>query len=162
MNSLSPSLPTAAPPNFVWLLLLLLLFSFEGRREGGKPRPPPARKKRMALKIKCSSSEKLPHQVLCGGVRSSQVADRGVTEQSRREREESCFFFISRIVLPPYPSSSAGMNSARETGWNVAQMLFSATATVGGEEGEARGNRWQGAAYITIAHCTALLPLGER
>ena len=84
----------------------------------------------MALKIKCSSSEKLPHQVLCG-VRSSQVAERESGRARRENRADRAAFssFPSRMSELP---RSVPLDGGRETGWNVAQMLFSAMAMGGG------------------------------
>ena len=84
----------------------------------------------MALKIKCSSSEKLPHQVLCG-VRSSQVAERlGKAAKEGKQSRQSSFFFISlsneRVPSPLRSALVPWTEEGRETGWNVAQMLFSA------------------------------------
>ena len=100
----------------------------------------------MALKIKCSSSEKLPHQVLCG-VRSSQVAERlGKAVEGKQ----------SRAAFSSFPSRMSSLASALVPRTEDGQrdgMLHKCSLVPWAEEEEDGGNRWRGAAYITIAHC---------
>ena len=97
-------------------------------------------KNKMLFIGEIAPSSRVRCRIISSGAGRTQREQRGIEQAGETE---SCFFFISRMN-----SLCRGGADGKRDGMLHKCSLVPAMAMGGGG-----GNRWQGAAYITIAHC---------